>query len=125
MIEYHNSRPLRIIGPMREVLTRDNLPPRDTTRWVASRKAQVVAAVEGGLITIEEAMARYDLSLEEFYSWQRAMDRGGVSGLRVAAAQRGRVERHRAAGAPGGRCDLPLGAGAVERIPHRRPGVAA
>ncbi len=94
MIEYHNSRPLRIIGPMREVLTRDNLPPRDTTRWVASRKAQVVAAVEGGLITIEEAMARYDLSLEEFYSWQRAMDRGGVSGLRVAAAQRGRAERH-------------------------------
>jgi Protein of unknown function (DUF1153) len=95
MIEYHNSRPLRIIGPMREVLTRDNLPPRDTTRWVASRKAQVVAAVEAGLITIEEAMARYNLSLEEFYSWQRAMDRGGVSGLRIAAAQRDRAERHR------------------------------
>lgn len=98
MIEYHNSRPARIIGPMREVLTRDNLPPRDTTRWVASRKAQVVAAVEGGLITIEEAMVRYNLSLEEFYSWQRAMDRSGVAGLRVAAAQRGRTERrHHAA----------------------------
>lgn len=98
MIEYHNSRPARIIGPMREVLTRDNLPARDTTRWVASRKAQVVAAVESGLITIEEAMTRYNLSLEEFYSWQRAMDRGGVSGLRIAAAQRGRAERHRHAG---------------------------
>lgn len=95
MIEYHNSRPLRIIGPMREVLTRDNLPPRDTTRWVASRKAQVVAAVEAGLITIDEAMARYNLSLEEFYSWQRAMDRAGVSGLRIAASQRDRAERHR------------------------------
>ena len=98
MIEYHNSRPLRIIGPMREVLTRDNLPPRTTTRWVASRKAQVVAAVESGLITIEEAMARYNLSLEEFASWQRAMDRGGVAGLRVAAAQRQRHERSHHAG---------------------------
>jgi Protein of unknown function (DUF1153) len=98
MMEYHNSRPARIIGPIGEVLTRDNLPPRDTTRWVASRKAQVVAAVGGGLITIEEAMARYNLSLEEFFSWQRALDRGGVSGLRVAAGQRSRAERHRHAG---------------------------
>ena len=88
MMEYHNSRPARIIGPLREVLTRENLPPPDTRRWVASRKAQVVAAVETGLLTIEEAMKRYRLSLEEFYSWQRAMDRGGVSALRIAAAKR-------------------------------------
>ncbi len=98
MIEYHNSRPLRIIGPVGEVLTRDNLPPRDTTRWVASRKAQVVAAVESGLITFDEAMARYNLSHEEFFAWQRAMDRAGVSGLRVGAAHRGRSERPRHAG---------------------------
>lgn len=95
MMEYHNSRPARIIGPLREVLTRENLPPRNTTRWVASRKAQVVAAVESGLITIDEAMARYNLSLEEFCSWQRAMDRAGVAGLRIAAAQQDRGERHR------------------------------
>ncbi len=95
MMEYHNSRPARIIGPLREVLTRENLPPRNTSRWVASRKAQVVAAVESGLITIDEAMARYNLSLEEFCSWQRAMDRGGVAGLRIAAAQRQRGERTR------------------------------
>nr|MBP6363095.1 DUF1153 domain-containing protein [Novosphingobium sp.] len=38
MMEYHNSRPARIIGPLREVLTRENLPPPDTRRWVASRK---------------------------------------------------------------------------------------
>ncbi len=93
MIEYHNSRPARILGPMREILTRETLPPRDTTRWVASRKAQVVAAVESGLLTIEEAMTRYNLSLEEFYAWQRAMDRGGVAGLRIGAAQRGRADR--------------------------------
>lgn len=88
MMEYHNSRPARIIGPLREVLTRENLPPPDTTRWVASRKAQVVAAVESGLLTIEDAMKRYRLSLEEFYSWQRAMDRGGVAALRMAAGKR-------------------------------------
>ena len=88
MMEYHNSRPARIIGPLREVLTRENLPPPNTLRWVASRKAQVVAAVETGLLTIEEAMKRYRLSLEEFYSWQWAMDRGGVAALRVAAVKR-------------------------------------
>lgn len=95
MIEYHNSRAARIIGPFREVLTRDSLPPPNTTRWVASRKAQVVSAVQGGLLTLEEVMARYNLSLEEFYAWQRAMDRAGVSGLRVAWSQQDRAERRR------------------------------
>lgn len=95
MIEYHNSRPARIIGPHREVLDRDSLPPPNTTRWVASRKAQVVAAVQGGLLTLEEVMARYNLSLEEFYSWQRAMDRAGVPGLRVAWSSLDRAQRRR------------------------------
>lgn len=95
MIEYHNSRAARIIGPFREVLTRDSLPPPNTTRWVASRKAQVVAAVQGGLLSLEEVMARYNLSLEEFYSWQRAMDRAGVSGLRVAWSQQDRAAHRR------------------------------
>lgn len=94
-MEYHNSRPARIVGPMREILTRDTLPAPNTRRWVASRKAQVVAAVESGLLTIDEAMARYRLSHEEFYSWQRAMDRAGVSGLRVAWSQHDRVVKRR------------------------------
>lgn len=95
MIEYTNSRPLRIIGPHSEILTRDNLPPPDTTRWVASRKAQVVAAVQIGLMSLEEVMRRYNLSLEEFYSWQHAMDRAGVKGLRVAWSQQDRLTRRR------------------------------
>ncbi|MDE2436779.1 MAG: DUF1153 domain-containing protein [Sphingomonadales bacterium] len=95
MIEYQNSRAARIIGPFSEILTRDSLPPPNTTRWVASRKAQVVSAVQGGLLTLEEVMTRYNLSLEEFYSWQRAMDRAGVSGLRVAWSQQDRAERRR------------------------------
>lgn len=100
MIEYQNSRPARVVGPLGEILTREDLPPADTTRWVASRKAQVVTAVESGLMTIEEAMARYSLSLEEFHSWQRAMDRHGVPGLRMVASQRSRaVRQKRKAGA--------------------------
>ena len=95
MIEYTNSRPAHILGPQHERLTRDSLPPADTSRWVASRKAQVVAAVQSGLMTIDEVMARYHLSLEEFYSWQRAMDRAGISGLRVAWSQEDRSARRR------------------------------
>jgi len=93
MIEYTNSRPLRIIGPHREVLTAETLPPPNTTRWVASRKAQVVAAVESGLLTLDQVLARYNLSLEEFYGWQYAMDRAGVAGLRVSARQQDRASR--------------------------------
>lgn len=91
MIEYQNSRPLRIVGPCREVLTRETMPPADTTRWVASRKAQVVAAVEEGLMSLDEVLARYDLSHEEFYGWQRALHAAGVKGLRIAWAQHDRV----------------------------------
>ena len=54
-----------------------------TTRWVVRRKAEVVAAVAGGLLTVDEACQRYSLSLEEFTSWQRAVDRSGMPGLRV------------------------------------------
>jgi len=35
-------------------------------RWVIRRKAQVVAAVRGGLLSLEEACSRYMLTVEEF-----------------------------------------------------------
>ena len=38
---------------------RADLPPADTRRWVASRKAVVVKAVVYGLITQAEALERY------------------------------------------------------------------
>lgn len=98
MIEYTNSRPVRLISPLREMLTLDSLPPPDTTRWVASRKAQVVTAVDAGLLTIDEVLKRYNLSLEEFCAWQRGMDQAGVAGLRVAWAQHDRAVRRRAHG---------------------------
>ena len=68
-------------------LTLKDLPKRDTRRWVSRRKAEVVAAVEGGLLTVDEACARYDLTVEEFAGWQRAVDRSGMPGLRVTRIQ--------------------------------------
>lgn len=94
MIEYSNSRPARIVGPNTSVFTIDMLPPAGTTRWVAKRKAEVVAAVESGMISLDEVMERYALSLEEYCSWQRAMQRSGVEGLKVSASQHDR-ESHR------------------------------
>lgn len=76
-----------VIGPLGEPLTLESLPPRNCTRWVPRRKAEVVAAVNGGLLTIGEACARYDLTLEEFAGWLRAVDRSGLKGLRVTQAQ--------------------------------------
>jgi hypothetical protein len=90
MFEYHNARPASVIGPLGEILTLESLPPAYTSRWVARRKAEVVAAVDGGLLSIDEVLMRYRLSLEEFISWRHALDRSGISGLKVSSAQRSR-----------------------------------
>lgn len=83
------------VRPPNGALTRESLPPADTTRWVASRKAQVVRAVQSGVLSIEEVMHRYRLSLEEYVAWERAMDRAGVAGLSIAFSRRDRAERRR------------------------------
>jgi len=64
-----------------------DLPEPRTKRWVPRRKAQVVAAVQGGVISLDEACNRYALTVEEFLSWQRAIDRHGLAGLRATHAQ--------------------------------------
>jgi len=63
------------------------LPPPDTKRWVTRRKAMVVNAVRAGEISLEEVCRRYELSVEEFLAWQRAIDTHGVPGLRVTRPQ--------------------------------------
>lgn len=87
MIENQKIRPSQVIGPLGEPLTIDDLPSPSTKRWVVRRKAEVVAAVNGGLLTIDEVLERYNLTLEEFASWQRAVDRSGMQGLRVTRIQ--------------------------------------
>jgi len=64
-----------------------DLPSPDTKRWVARRKAVIVDAVRSGAISLEEACRRYQLSVEEFLAWQRAIDSHGVAGLRVTRLQ--------------------------------------
>jgi Protein of unknown function (DUF1153) len=59
------------------------LPPPDTKRWVTRRKAMIVNAARAGEISLEEVCRRYELSVEEFLAWQRAIDTHGMPGLRV------------------------------------------
>ena len=63
---------------MARIPSMTELPSPKTRRWVARRKAAVVAAVSSGIITIEEACRRYRMSEEEFLAWQRAFENGGI-----------------------------------------------
>jgi hypothetical protein len=63
------------------------LPAPDTKRWVARRKAVIVEAVRSGIIDLEEVCRLYNLSVEEFLAWERAIERYGVPGLRVTRLQ--------------------------------------
>jgi len=72
-----------VAGPEGRPLTRADLPPANTRRWVTRRKALVIAGVRTGLISLDEACARYSLSVEEFLSWQQLFDSHGSAGLRT------------------------------------------
>ncbi len=76
-----------VLSPFGKPLTIDDLPPPDTKRWVIRRKAEVVAGVRSGLLTLEQACTRYTLSVEEFLSWERLIDKHGVRGLRATRIQ--------------------------------------
>ncbi len=79
------------------------MPPH-SGRWVVRHKAEIVAAVRNGSITLQEALRRYHLTVEEFLSRQRSLEAHGVPGLRVTRLQIYRDNR-RAAG--------------LERLPRR------
>ena len=71
-------------------LTRRDLPPPDTKRWITRRKADVVTGVRTGLISLDEACRRYALSVDEFRSWQQSLAEQGLSGLRATRSRRRR-----------------------------------
>ena len=87
MGEDRRGRVSYVIGPDGSPLTLADLPPPNTKRWVIRRKAEVVAAVRGGLLSLDEACRRYTLTVEEFLAWQRAIETHGVAGLRVTRLQ--------------------------------------
>ncbi|WP_184717105.1 CtrA inhibitor SciP [Caulobacter sp.] len=76
-----------VIGPTGAPLTLSDLPPPETQRWVIRRKAEVVAAVRGGLLSLDEACDRYKLTNDEFLSWQQSIDKHGLAGLRTTRIQ--------------------------------------
>lgn len=74
--------------PSGKVFSQADLPPEDTRRWVASRKAAVVRGVVYGLITQDEALERYKLTEEEFGQWIAAINEHGEDALKTTALQR-------------------------------------
>ncbi len=87
------SRQLPVLGPAGRPITMADLPPPGTKRWVMRRKAEVVAGVRAGLISLEDACERYKLSVEEFLSWQRLIEDYGMRGLRATRIQKYRNRR--------------------------------
>jgi hypothetical protein len=70
-------------------LDRDPMPelPSLGRRWTVSRKAAVIEAVRGGWMPIEEVCEVYNISVDEFLSWERDIDRYGIHGLRSTRFQ--------------------------------------
>ena len=72
-----------ITGPFGSLLSYNDLPPPGTKRWVVRRKVEVVAGVREGLISLNDALRRYNLTVDEFRSWQRLFDNHGPDGLKI------------------------------------------
>ena len=69
-------------------MTMDDLPPPNIGRWITRRKAEVVTAVQTGLLSLDDVCARYGITSEEFLSWQRLLDEHGLRGLRATRLQK-------------------------------------
>jgi hypothetical protein len=86
-MESLRAKPRYVIGPDGSPLSIADLPPPGTKRWVIRRKAEVVAAVRGGLLSLEDACSRYMLTVDELLVWQNSIDRHGLAGLRSTRTQ--------------------------------------
>ncbi len=80
--------PSSVTLPDGRVMTRADLPSPNTRRWVASRKAAVVHAVDSGLVEEDEALKTWGLSREELLEWKQAVSRHGVAALKATAVQK-------------------------------------
>ncbi len=87
MSEVYYGDSARITESKGDAITLDSLLGSNTTRWVTSRKSQLIAAINGGLLTIEEASRRYRLTLDELTEWQTAFERHGPKGLKATLVQ--------------------------------------
>ena len=80
--------PRAVTLPDGSIMTRADLPPENTRRWVASRKAAVVKGVIYGLIPQKEALEKYGLSEEEFSEWKQAITQHGEAALKATMLQK-------------------------------------
>ena len=64
------------------------LPPPWSKRWSPDAKAAVVAAVRGRILTLDEVCEQYEVSIEEYLTWQHGIDLFGWAGLRLTGPQR-------------------------------------
>jgi len=75
-VKLQNNEPVSyVIGPQGAILTPADLPSTNVKRWTVYRKAEIIAAIRGGLLSLEDACERYSLTVEEFVSWQQPMKR--------------------------------------------------
>jgi hypothetical protein len=81
-------RATHVIGPDGKQITLGQLPPPRLKRWRARDKALVVAAVRHGMMTFDEACARYSLSAEEYLFWLRSFDAARPPAAATVADQR-------------------------------------
>jgi len=63
------------------------LPALNTRRWTIRRKAALLEALHSGALTLDQALERYALSVEEIRAWERDLERHGLYGLRATRVQ--------------------------------------
>jgi hypothetical protein len=73
------------------ILATEIVPPASIRRWSPRRKAQVVRAVQTGLLSEAEACRRYCMTAEELSGWMHALDESGERGLRATKRFRTRT----------------------------------
>src|SRR5262245_27781465 len=86
MSESARPKPAQVIGPFGP-LTIADLPSPGPQRWSIRRKAEVIVAVRGGLLSLVEACSRYALDIEEYSCWEYRFERYGLAGLRTTRTQ--------------------------------------
>lgn len=88
--KYYGAYGKRFDMRVAETATSHDLPPVPK-RWGAHRKAEIIAAVSRGIISLDDALQRYALTVEEFLTWQRSIRLFGLSGLNVSKIQKHRI----------------------------------
>lgn len=81
------------VGPDGTILSAATLPRSANIKWVKRRKAEVVIAVDRGIISLQEACRRYAMSEEEFFSWKLEHERGGIGASKRPAQKVARPPR--------------------------------